>query len=240
MHGIGVQRVLQCLFFSFSQMSQGVNWNIFYCSWDETSAQQDNMQRHKSQGCKTCSACAGLRGMASFIGGLVGRETLKVVTVYTLCSDVDVRNHIGFMSACAFSSSPCIFRDLLESHRSMVCKRYILKVQPWEAFTARSVLFPLLFFYFRHFCWGPRGCTGWQVENPKMASVLLTNGTYQKEKKAAKTVWKMTQVKTQQNCRSAQCSGWLFLLVYSPQASDSLWRHSAVHSAECDAGDWTD
>lgn len=76
------------------------------------------MQHHKSERHKTYTVCVGLSGTTTFIGGLVGEETLKVVSVYTLCSDVDVGDHIGFMSkcVCVFSSFSCIFRAPLRSH----------------------------------------------------------------------------------------------------------------------------
>lgn len=47
----------------------------------------------------------------------------------------------------------------------------------------RREVFISSLFYSQQFCWGPKGCIGWQVESPKMASVLLTNEGYQKVKK---------------------------------------------------------
>lgn len=143
------------------------------------------MQHHKSERRKTYTVCVGLRGTTTFIGGLVGEETLKVVSVYTLCSDVDVGDHIGFMSkcVCVFSSFSCIFRAPLCSHWLISCKRYILKVELWKAAWGEKCFFSFSFLLSVQFSAGPNGCTGWQVESPGMASVLLTNESFQKVNK---------------------------------------------------------
>lgn len=200
------------------------------------------MKHHKSQQRKTYTVCAGLRGTASFIGGLVGEETLKVVIVYTLCSDVEVRYHIGFMSSVCvtesvFSSFLCIFRDLLCSHWLILCKRYILKVQFYESSLREKSDYLFPFFLLSTVLLGSQRLhwlAGGKSQNGLSAA---EQWELPESEKAAKTVWKMTQVKRQQNCRPAQCTGWL---VYSPQASDSPQRNSAAHSAESNAADWTD
>lgn len=173
------------------------------------------MQHHKSR----------RRKIFTFISGLVGEETLKVVSVHTLCSDVDVRDHIGFLSKCVcfLSSSSCIFRAPLRSHWLISCKRYILKVELWKAAWGEKVFFSFSFLLSVQFHWRPKGYTGWQVESPGMASVVLTNKSYQKVNKQQRLYEKWHKWKR------SRIAGWhsvqddfSFLLVSSPRASDSL------------------
>lgn len=137
-----------------------------------------------------------------------------------------------------FSSLSCIFRDLLWSHWSMLCKRYILKVRLWEQFMERSVFFFPLSFCFHQFCQGPhrlpRLAGG---KSPKMASVLLTNKSYQKVKKQQRLYEKWHKWK---RSRIADGPRTTFPACLQPTGGGSPWRHWAAHTAESDAGDWTD
>lgn len=149
------------------------------------------MQHRKSKRRKLCTVCVGLRGTATFISGLVGEETLKVVSVYTLCSDVDVRDHIDFLSKCVcvffflllvYFQSPAPL-SLIDIVQTLHFKGGTLKSSRRREKVFFFLLFLLLFLLSVQFYWRPKGCTGWQVESPGMASVVLTNESYQKVNK---------------------------------------------------------
>lgn len=62
----------------------------------------------------------------------------------------------------------------------------IVQTLHFKGGTVKSSLRRKVFFSFLlsvQFSSGPKGCTGWQVESPGMASVLLTNESYQKVNK---------------------------------------------------------
>lgn len=116
-----------------------------------------------------------------------------------------------------FSSLSCIFRDLLWSHWSMLCKRYILKVRLWEQFMERSVFFFPSLFAFTSSVKVPTGCLGWQVEKvpkwPQCCWPIRVTRKWKSSKDCMKN-------DTSENAAELQMGpGRLFLLVYSPQAA---------------------